>query len=298
MVMAAFLNVHKPRGITSRDVVNRVCRVVGVKRVGHAGTLDPLATGVLVVAIGVASRLVEYVQRQSKEYVALLRLGETSDTDDAEGWIQPADGARTPSEAELLAALPAYVGTILQRPPAYSAIKVAGRRAYALARAGKDVSLEPRPVRIDSIDCLDFQPPHVRLRITCGAGVYIRSLARDLGEKVAGGALLAELVRTRVGSFRLDDAVPLDTLTTENWNGHAIAPALALGDMPKVVVPETAAPRFLLGQAIELSDEGALVESLDGEVAAVDEQGEFLGIAVIDGPAKRLFPRKLGFVSR
>src|SRR5262245_35406014 len=200
--MFGLLNIDKPAGLTSRDVVSRVQRLVRPQKVGHAGTLDPLATGVLVVAVGPATRLVEYVQRMPKTYQGTFLLGRTSDTEDVEGEVVELDSPPVPTRAEIDAALPRFIGTIEQRPPAYSALKVAGRRAHKLARRGEAVELAPRPVEIHAIELLRYEYPEMELRIDCGSGTYVRSLGRDVAEAVDTGAVMAALRRLAIGPFQ------------------------------------------------------------------------------------------------
>lgn len=243
-----FLNIDKPPGLTSRDVVDRVARIAGTKRVGHAGTLDPMATGVLVVAVDRATRLVEYVQAQPKTYRAEFLLGQSSVTDDIEGDVQIHKIARPPSFADIESALAAFVGTIDQKPPAYSALKVAGQRAYRLARKGHDVDLAPRKVQIHSIDEIEYSYPTVSLRIVCGSGTYIRSIARELGERLGVGGLMCRLRRTAVGVFVESTAVPLDDLTIESAASCSLPLSNAVALLPAVHLDDSDARRFQLGQ--------------------------------------------------
>ena len=199
------LNLNKPGGLTSRAVVDMVVRPLRRTKVGHAGTLDPLATGVLVVCVGTATRLIEYVQRMPKTYRTTVRLGARSDTLDADGTVVAEESPRVPGEPEIRTALAAQVGTIAQIPPQYSALKVQGQRAYDMARAGHSVDLAPRQVLISRIDVLAYAWPRLDLEIDCGSGTYIRSIARDLGEALGCGGLVEVLTRTRIGPFTLDD---------------------------------------------------------------------------------------------
>lgn len=288
---ACFLNIDKPAGMTSRDVVNRVSRTTKVRRAGHAGTLDPLATGVLVVAIGVATRLVEYVQATTKIYEAQVRLGCTSDTDDREGEVVVRSGVAEVERTEIEVVLPEFVGDILQQPPAYSALKVDGRRAYDLARKGEVVTLEPRVVSVYSIEVLHYEYPRLDLRITCGAGTYIRSIARDLGERLGVGGMLDELRRTAVGNFTTASAIALGDLNTDNWREVAQPLSAGLGRLPKMVVNAEDRRRFLLGQLIHQLNE----LPVDGEAAVLDEHGSLLGIGLVCREKQTLQPRKGGF---
>ncbi len=205
------LVIDKPPGITSRAVVDRAAAWFPRKtRIGHTGTLDPLATGVLVLCLGTATRLTEYVQHMSKVYRAGILLGATSDTDDADGTITPTSNAAIPERTHLEQALGAFVGNIEQVPPAYSAAKVAGQRAYSLARKGKDVSLAPRTVRIDRIDIVNFAYPRLEITVHCGKGTYIRSLARDLGRALHCGGYITSLRRLAIGAFTESEAISID----------------------------------------------------------------------------------------
>jgi tRNA pseudouridine55 synthase len=216
--MDGILNLDKPPGISSARAVARVKRLLprGVK-IGHAGTLDPFATGVLLLLIGKATRQCERLMDQPKQYLTTLGLGATTLTDDPESpqipWPTP---VAPPALEQVTAALTALTGDIMQRPPAYSAMKVGGRRAYDLARGGHAVHLAPRPVRVYSIELLEYQWPLLRLRIDCGRGTYIRAIARDLGEALGAGGHLTQLRRTRVGDFDVADAAALDDLTAQS----------------------------------------------------------------------------------
>ena len=219
------LVVVKPTGPTSHDIVALVRRLAATKRVGHGGTLDPFAAGVLPVFLGHATRIVEYHLGDRKTYRATVCFGASSSTDDLEGELTPADAA-APTREAVEAALPGLTGTISQRPPAYSAIKVGGRRAYALARAGETVELATREVTIHSIDIVDWDAtdpdrPIAVVDVECSAGTYIRALARDLGALLGGAAYLGALTRTGSGPFRLDGATPLDEIRAAAADGPA-----------------------------------------------------------------------------
>jgi len=217
------LVVAKPAGPTSHDVVALVRRLAATKRVGHGGTLDPFASGVLPVFLGHATRVVEYHLGDRKAYRATICFGASSSTDDLEGELTPSDGP-APSRAAVDAALATFVGPITQRPPAYSAVKVAGRRAYAVARAGGTVELPEREVTIHALDVVSWDEndpdrPVLVLDVTCSAGTYVRALARDLGASVGSAAYLGSLTRTGSGPFRLEDAVGLDAIRAAAADG-------------------------------------------------------------------------------
>jgi tRNA pseudouridine55 synthase len=211
--MHGFLNIDKPAGMTSHDVVTKVRRAAGQKRVGHAGTLDPAATGVLVVALGNATRLIEYVQdATTKRYLAIVRLGVTTATDDAEGEILATHPVPALDRAAIERAIEPLRGEIAQVPPMYSALHHQGRRLHELAREGIVVERAARPVTIELIELIECQLPLLTLDIMCSKGTYIRSLARDLGEALGCGAHLEALRRTAVGAFVIEDAVTLGAL--------------------------------------------------------------------------------------
>ena len=213
------LNVKKPKGMTSHDVVDEIRKITGEKRVGHAGTLDPFATGVLIIATTRedTKKLGNIAKNTKKEYIATLELGKISTTGDPEGTIKPfADNLVSLSYPRLNRVkdiLKLFIGEIMQTPPSYSAIKVNGVPAYKLARKGKNVKLSSRKVIIEKIDLLLYNPPFLKIRVVCGSGTYIRSLAKDIGEKLGCGAYLTELERTRVGNFKIEDSIPLKKLS-------------------------------------------------------------------------------------
>ena len=221
--MDGLINLDKPAGVTSARVVDAVKRLLprGTK-IGHAGTLDPFATGVLLLLVGTATKACEWLMDRPKQYEATMRLGANTATDDPESpeIPYPAPPHEPPVREVVEAALKQFVGEILQRPPAYSAMKVGGRRAYDLARRGAVVELPPRPVKVYWIDLIEYAWPHVRVRIDCGRGTYIRSLARDIGEVLSTGGYLTQLRRTRVGDFAVEDAVGIDRLRADGVGPH------------------------------------------------------------------------------
>lgn len=232
--MHGFLAIDKPSGITSHDVVARIRRLSGQRRVGHAGTLDPAATGVLVVALGGATRLIEYVQQQTrKRYLATVRLGVTTTTDDADGEVVAQRPIPPLDAATIEQALAPLRGTIWQTPPMYAALHHQGRRLYELARAGVSVETPPRQVQIERLDLVGYDLPLLSLDVVCSSGTYIRALARDLGAALGCGAHLAALRRTAVGAFRIEDATPLHVLeeeTREMLRQRLLPPEVAVAD--------------------------------------------------------------------
>ncbi len=210
--MQGIFAVYKPKGPTSHDMIDRLRRLTGEKRIGHAGTLDPLASGVLVVGVGrEATRKLAFEVKKEKEYVAEIKFGETSVTDDEEGektvWPQPIN---IPDKNSVEEILQLFIGEIKQMPPAYSALKIKGTSAYKLARKGLEVKLAERQVVIKQIELFDYSWPLLKIRVVCGPGVYIRSLARDIGAKLNVGGYLTALERTRVGDFEIEEAIRLD----------------------------------------------------------------------------------------
>lgn len=203
--MNQILFIDKSKGITSFDVIRRLRNKLGIKKMGHAGTLDPLATGLLIIATGSATKEISKYMNLPKEYEVLIEFGKTSTTYDADGEISQGvlmDVGRIEFEDNLKN----FIGEILQTPPIFSAKKIKGVRAYDLARQGKEVKLEPRKVKIDKIEILDFSWPFVKLRVNCGKGTYIRSLAHDIGEKLGCGGYVKELRRTAIGDFKVENA--------------------------------------------------------------------------------------------
>lgn len=205
--MEGIFAVNKPVGITSHDVIYQLRRKTGIKRIGHAGTLDPLASGVLVVAIGREfTKQLDSIVKSEKEYITEIFLGETSTTDDMEGEKTIVNKEIKPTEEDVKQVVKEFVGKIMQTPPSYSAIKVGGKVAYKQARKGEALKLEPREVEIKDIIIINYEFPIIKLKITCGKGVYIRSIARDIGEKLSTGAFMKSLVRTRIGKFTLKNS--------------------------------------------------------------------------------------------
>ena len=210
--MDGFLAINKPKGITSHDAVAFARRRLKTRKIGHAGTLDSLATGVLILGIGSATRLLEYIQNCEKEYEAEITFGATSSTDDAEGEFSNFPNSKPFTRAEFEKVLPEFVGAIQQIPPKFSAIKISGKIAHRLARAGKEVKLKSRLVQIHALTISKFEYPKAEISIRCGSGTYIRSLARDLGARLEAGAFLSKLTRTRIGDFPINRALPLKSI--------------------------------------------------------------------------------------
>jgi len=291
--MDGILVVNKPQGWTSHDVVARVRRLTHQKRVGHAGTLDPMATGVLLVCLGRATRVAEYLMASDKTYRAVVRLGVETDTYDAEGQVvatRPVDV----DESALRGALQKFVGEIDQVPPMYSALKREGKPLYKLARQGVEVERAARRVTIHDITLREFMSPDVTIDVRCSPGTYIRSLAHDVGAALRGacGAHLTALTRLASGSFTLDDAVRLEDLTDlENLSGLLRPLDAALQALPAVTLDAEAARRIVMGQAIPASR----VEALGGGSLrrAYDVNGALLAIVTCDSAAQVWRPKKV-----
>ena len=248
-ITAAFINVDKPQGITSHDVVHRVRKLTGIKQVGHAGTLDPMATGVMVVAVGKACRLLRFLEGD-KSYLATIKLGLATDTDDIEGKIlaeNPQAVSDPPDRAAVLAALSAFKGEIEQIPPYFSAIHVDGKRLYEMARAGlAPPEIKARPVTIHKLELVSYEAPDVVIRVHCSKGTYIRSIARDLGLKLGLGGTLSALRRESSGRFQIERSQTVEQLAQEIIP-LAIEEALT---MPALTVDDDTAKKLSMGQKV------------------------------------------------
>lgn len=274
--------------MTSRQVVNHVCKLVPKKtRVGHCGTLDPLATGVLLVCVGPATRLIQFGQAATKHYVGTFRLGLSSDTEDITGNVQTHD-AQAVTREQLEAVLPQFIGTIAQRPPAFSAKWVEGKRAYDLARAGKEVNLKSREIDILSLSVVDFNFPDFRLDIKCGSGTYVRSLGRDIAQALGTHAVMTGLVRAGIGDFRNADAVQLDELNSGNVEQRFLPPQSLIKDMAKTVLVDDEFEKLQDGNWIRRD----MPEGVE-ELAAYDSDGRL--VVVLKRDSGRLFVPKINF---
>jgi tRNA pseudouridine55 synthase len=293
------LVVAKPVGPTSHDIVGLIRRLSGTKRVGHGGTLDPFAGGVLPIFLGKATRLVEYHLGDRKRYRATVCFAATSTTDDLEGELTPVVGA-APAERDVVAALDSFRGSISQRPPDYSAIKVAGRRAYAMARAGQALELPPREVTIREIDVVswdggDPERPVAVVDVECSAGTYIRSLARDLGAAVGSGAYLGALTRTASGTFELDAAVDIEAIRAAAADDPAALERLllpvdaGLDGFPRMTVDAATISALVRGQMATIPSEAK--RPAEGPILVVDADDRLVAVAtLVDG---RLAPDKV-----
>ena len=283
--MIGFLNIDKPQGMTSHTVVARVRRLAGIKKVGHAGTLDPLATGVLVVGVGRATRLIEYVMGRPKIYTTVVRLGQTTDTYDADGDVVQERPVAVTDE-QLQEALTHFRGAITQVPPMYSAIKRKGQPLYKLARQGIEVERAARHITIYGLHVLARDGNNVTLEVACSTGTYIRSLAHDLGELLGCGGHVTMLRRTRIGSWELnaasvgfsaETAIPLDQLTSENIASHLQPVETAISHLPHVTLTDEMAKLLRFGKRIEL--DGAF----SAEIITAFYNNQFYGMLRAEG---------------
>src|SRR5579883_147112 len=294
--MDGIFNINKPVGMTSHDVVARVRRLTHQRRVGHAGTLDPAASGVLPICLGQATRVVEYLSEGGKAYRADIVFGAVTDTYDAEGEVIRSAPVRLTRE-EIETVLPEFLGHQMQSPPMYSAIKSGGQPLYKLARAGIEVSRQARPIEITRLDLLEWQPPVLTLEVACSKGTYIRSLASDLGERLGCGAHLGGLVRLRSGPFTLDESLTLEELAQAledgSWVHYLYAPDEALLDWLAVIVGPVTEKRLLLGQTLQLAPPADWPVSSEPLLRAYSADGRFLAILRWHATANAWHPDKV-----
>ncbi|WP_353737188.1 MULTISPECIES: tRNA pseudouridine(55) synthase TruB [unclassified Moorena] len=297
-IVQGFLNLNKPAGWTSHDCVAKVRRLLRLKRVGHGGTLDPAATGVLPIALGKATRLLQYMQ-QDKAYKATVRLGVRTTTDDLEGEVIATQSAAQLTLELVKGLLKQFEGKIQQVPPMYSAIQIKGKRLYDLARAGEVVEVPERTVEVEKIEVLDWRGgefPEIDLAIACGPGTYIRSIARDLGDALETGGVLAALTRTRSSGFDLADSLTLEELTEQLEQSlfQPVSPSVGLGHLPSVTLSADQARRWCLGQRISGDD---TLETPTIPLQVYHEDGSFLGIGkVISSTSGVLLAPQMVFV--
>jgi tRNA pseudouridine55 synthase len=276
MPLCGILNIHKPAGMTSRQAVDRVKRLTWPAKAGHAGTLDPLATGVLVVCVDAATRWIAYVQRMPKRYTGTFLLGRQSPTEDTEGDVVELPNAPVPTLEQIVTVAGRFVGRIEQQPPAFSALKIAGQPAYKLARKGMLPQLAARPVQIHGIEVVSYQYPELVLDVSCGSGTYIRSLGRDLAKSLGSSAVMSALVRSAIGRFSLEEAVDPRELTADNLP-QLLQPTLrALDYLPRIQLSADELTQLRHGLAIERSESRAYPEG--HEIVALGPDGELVGI--------------------
>ena len=324
--MHGVLNIYKSPGPTSHDVVNLIRKIAGVKRVGHAGTLDPFAEGVLIVAVGNATRLLEYARNWPKTYHAEITLGAVSNTDDKTGTItptppsslrsdtspskgeekfspfsplrrgstrrMPGEGVVVPSEEEIRDVLNTFTGPQSQIPPAYSAIKVRGRKLYEYARAGDRVERPPRPVTIHSLEILEYAYPKLKIATEVSSGTYIRALGRDIGQLLGTGAYVSHLIRKVIHRFHIDTSVTIPDISRENLSTYLQPPTLLISNLPHLTLSPKNVAKFRLGQGIAL-DKPKPAELTSGPVALFSKNERLAGIGFIDPASSLLRPQKV-----
>ncbi len=296
--ISGVLVIDKPIGMTSHDVVNAIRFGTGIRRAGHTGTLDPRASGVLVILVGPAVRLSEYVSASDKRYQAIIRMGASTDTFDADGrftrQVQPSINV---TEQQFESVLKNFVGEIEQTPPPYSAVKVRGRRAYDMARRGEPVALPPRKINVYHLEVLEWAPPEVVVDVHCSSGTYVRSLANDLGEALGTGAYLVGLRRTKSGRFSLRDATPLrklqEAFRAGNWYQYLIPAAEALGDWPAVELNPDEVDAVKHGHRIPANP--ADRPGINNLVRGVSMAGELVSLMELDSTTSEWQPKKVFF---
>jgi tRNA pseudouridine55 synthase len=290
--ISGVLVVDKPVGLTSHDVVQVIRKGTNIRRAGHTGTLDPRASGVLVVLVGPAVRLSEYVSASDKRYQAIIRLGATTDTFDEEGSVLTSSPVEI-TEEQFENALKQFIGEIEQVPPPYSAVKVNGKKAYEMAREGEEVELAPRIINVYNLELLEWAPPEAVIDVYCSSGTYVRSLANDLGKVLGCGAHLVGLRRTKSGRFTLRDAVPLrklrDAFDQGNWYQYLIPAAEALSDWPAIELDSEQLDAIRHGNRIP-SKPGST-----GWARGVSQQGELVALLENDDATSEWQPKKVFF---
>ena len=292
-----FLLLNKPRGLTSMDALRRVKRITGLrKRMGHGGTLDPLAQGILPICFGQATRLMEYLINDTKEYRMEVRLGVTTDTYDAEGKVTAEEDSSQVTREQIELALQSFRGTFQQKPPMHSALKRDGKRLYEFARQGVEVERELRDVEVFKLDLVDFNPPLLSLDTECGRGVYMRSLAHDLGQMLGCGAHVSSLVRLRTGPFHIDRALSLEELeeaaAKDRWREFLQPLDSLLLHMKSLVVEENGERYLRHGQPISLGHQGLYAGYLES-YRIYSSDGRFLAVVRFDRPNNRWDPHKV-----
>jgi len=280
--MNGVLVINKPQGWTSHDVVNKARRILQEKQIGHTGTLDPLATGVLVLCVGKATKIVRYLEADDKEYTAELKLGSTTDTQDADGKVLETREYSPPSIDQVRDVMNCFLGSIQQRPPAYSALKVNGVPSYRLARKGTIQEHKARPVTIYDIRLIEYADPIVRFTVQCSKGTYVRTLCADTGDRLGMGAHLVSLIRTRAGHFQLEKALTLEQIGELAASGAAEKALIPLNDalngFSAVTIDESNSRRIAHGNAISLP-EGPALETPNGPIRVLGQDGQLLAIA-------------------
>ena len=270
-----FLNIYKPIGLTSHDVVSRLRKLTKIKQIGHTGTLDPFAEGVLPICIGKSTRLIEYLA-DDKEYLAFLQFGKSTDTYDKDGVVISVSDNKVTKE-EILDMLPKFQGEIFQTPPIYSAIKVKGKKLYEYARKGQEVEIEPRKVYIENIELksFDFETQQAQVLVKCSKGTYIRSIAHDIGQNLDAGAYLYKLIRTQAGKFRVENSKALDAFQTFEDVKNSLINPIEMLDYPRVMLSEDEYKKVLNGMYIhnknDISDSQVVILIYDDIIISVGQ---------------------------
>lgn len=291
-----FLNIYKEGGYTSFDVVAKLRGILKQKKIGHTGTLDPMAEGVLLVCLGNATKMCDLLTEKNKSYTCTMLLGCTSDTEDATGEVRKVTD-EYPDEAVVADVIGSFVGDYMQLPPMYSAIKVNGKKLYELARQGQVIERQPRPVTIHSIDITDMDIPRVTFDVSCSKGTYIRSLCRDIGERLSCGALMEKLIRTEVKGFRIEDSLKLSDIERLRDEGRLMDYVMTtdrlMQDVPKLHVKESAARLLANGNKLKASafEENHIYRGT--YVRVYDESGRFVALYEYSGEKDEYVPFKM-----
>lgn len=289
--MNGIFNINKPPGITSHRVVEIIRKTIGTRRAGHTGTLDPFATGVLIVPVGTATRLSEYIRTAKKTYNAVLKLGEITDTYDRTGIKKKIRVKHEPSLNEIEKVLSQFIGEIEQIPPMFSAKKIGGKKLYEIARQEKEIKRHPQKVTILDIKMLDYQYPYLKIKVACSSGTYIRSLAFDIGKKLKCGAYLDKLQRTRVGNFTIKDSVMLKEFTPDNWKNYLFPSSFAVDDLPKIKLKSEQVEKIRRGMSCQAGSIPKQDQKKD--IAVFSETDELIAIATYDAEIEMLKPKKV-----
>ncbi|MFC5448387.1 tRNA pseudouridine(55) synthase TruB [Paenibacillus aestuarii] len=302
MTLEGILPVWKPEGFTSHDVVAKVRRILGIKRIGHTGTLDPQVTGVLPLCVGRATRMVEYIQELPKQYEAVLRIGLSTDTEDMTGTVLAEVGDVSLTEAQVRKALASFIGEIEQVPPMFSAVKVDGKRLYELAREGKEIERKSRKVTIHELDILDMNleapQPEIHFCVTCSKGTYIRTLCVDIGKALGYPAVMKSLIRTSTGNLRKEQCLTFEQIEQLKQDGtlqaHMIPMDQAISHIPAVRLDSVEAVHALQGKRLKLDAQRAeQIGAADALLRAYSADDKFLGLFEWNGASRSLSPAKV-----
>lgn len=293
--MTGILLVDKPRGLTSHDVVDAVRKAAGQRRVGHTGTLDPAATGLLILCLGKATRLSEHLTRMDKTYEGAMRLGVVTDSYDLDGEVVEERPVPELDADAIQSACDEYTGDIEQIPPMVSAVRIDGERLYKRARKGEVVERPPRQVTVHTFDVLEYTPPEVRVRVQCTSGTYVRSLCHDVGQDLGCGAVLSALRRTVVGRHDVADAVPVDALTDEDSVGARLMPMGEALDLPSVVAGKASRSLLASGSPLTARNLAGACPVQEGWVQVKSEAGVLLALGIVEATAAgpRIQPKRV-----